>query len=184
MELVLRFIFSIDKIQFLKDIMNWIDIVSIIPYFIFLMLHVEGHDEMGIFKTVKFVRIISLLRLTKHSKRLQMIGVILKFSLPYVQFQILCICMIIFVAGTFLHYAEHSSNHRFVSVLDGLWWATQTITTVGYGDIIPHSLFGKLFAGFFMLFAIIIYVPVLSLGSIFVAVYQKNVDLYLSIDKS
>ena len=83
--------------------------------------------------------------------------------------------MMIFVAGTFLHYAEHRTHKDFLSVVDGLWWATQTITSVGYGDIVPISLCGKLFAGVFMLFAVIIYVPVFSIGTIFSTIYQNNV---------
>ena len=43
---------------------------------------------------------------------------------------------------------------------------------------------GKLFGGVFMLFSIVVYVPVFSLGSIFVSIYQKNVHLNLAIDKN
>ena len=174
-ELMLRFTFNANRKRFIKFVLNWIDLISVLPYLIFLMLHVKGHDQMGIFKTVKFIRVISLLRLTKHSKRLQIVGVILKSTLPHVKLQIISISMMIFVAATFVYFAEHETHDDFKSVLDGLWWATQTITSVGYGDLVPNSLFGKLFASFFMFFAVIVYVPVFSIGSIFSTIYQSNI---------
>jgi voltage-gated potassium channel len=39
----------------------------------------------------------------------------------------------------------------FHSVWLGMWWAIETVTTVGYGDIVPHQTAGKLIAGFLML---------------------------------
>ena len=64
------------------------------------------------------------------------------------------------------------------SIPDGLWWCLQTLTTLGYGDIIPLSLPGRCFAGFFMLLgAITISLPILTIVSQFVRLYPKNIAL-------
>lgn len=52
------------------------------------------------------------------------------------------------VAGILMRFADHQT---FPTVWRGLWWAAQTVTTVGYGDVVPGTVFGRLVATFVML---------------------------------
>ncbi len=65
-------------------------------------------------------------------------------------------------------------NSQINSVLDALWWAVPTVTTVGYGDVIPVSDTGKILAIFYMFFGIGILVIFLSvIGTNF---YKKRFE--------
>ena len=55
------------------------------------------------------------------------------------------------LAGIVMHALD---SETFSSVGIGVWWALQTFTTVGYGDVIPDTSWGKLVAGFVMIFGV------------------------------
>ncbi|PHQ78328.1 MAG: hypothetical protein COB66_09125 [Coxiella sp. (in: Bacteria)] len=58
--------------------------------------------------------------------------------------------LITIMAGVVIYYIDSG----ITSPWQGIWWAFQTITTVGYGDVIPQSVYGRLFAIVFMLFGV------------------------------
>jgi voltage-gated potassium channel len=50
---------------------------------------------------------------------------------------------VVFIASLVAYHAEHPTNSEFASVGDSLWWGIVTLTTVGYGDIVPKTLTGR-----------------------------------------
>jgi voltage-gated potassium channel len=52
------------------------------------------------------------------------------------------------IGGVAIHFAD---RHSFPDVGDGLWWAVQTVTTVGYGDLVPRTTLGRVVASIVML---------------------------------
>lgn len=63
---------------------------------------------------------------------------------------------LIILLGTFVMYAVESQvpNSKIKTLLDALWWCVATVTTVGYGDIVPVSNIGRIVALFYMFFGI------------------------------
>jgi voltage-gated potassium channel len=54
--------------------------------------------------------------------------------------------IVLYISAIGIHYFEHDAQpERFASVFDSLWWAVATLTTVGYGDIYPITVGGRLF---------------------------------------
>lgn len=62
----------------------------------------------------------------------------------------------IILLGTFVMYGVESQvpNSKIKTLLDALWWCVATVTTVGYGDIVPVSSLGRIVALFYMFFGI------------------------------
>lgn len=58
---------------------------------------------------------------------------------------------LILIASLLLYHFEHGVNPKINSLLDTLWWAVATVTTVGYGDISPITTFGKIIGIFMMI---------------------------------
>ena len=52
------------------------------------------------------------------------------------------------IAGVLIHFTD---EHNFPNIGDGLWWAVQTVTTVGYGDLVPTSTTGRIIAALVMI---------------------------------
>ena len=76
--------------------------------------------------------------------------------------------LVVLFASLAAYHAEHPTNPEFATVGDSLWWGIVTLTTVGYGDIVPHTSAGR-FAGIVIMFTGIAVLGVLagSLASLF-----------------
>ena len=57
---------------------------------------------------------------------------------------------IVVILGTVMYVIE-SPEHGFTSIPQSIYWAVITVTTVGYGDIVPHTVLGKFIASFAMI---------------------------------
>lgn len=131
-ELILRVTFSTNKTEFLLQTMNWLDFVAVAPYFILLILKTNKQSLLGTFKTLKCMRVMRLFRLSKHSRRIAVVGKILKSSLGNFRILMVCLFMVIFIGGTFMYYVESRTDDKvFTSIPACIWWSVQTITSVG-----------------------------------------------------
>jgi voltage-gated potassium channel Kch len=63
---------------------------------------------------------------------------------------------LVILLGTFVMYGIESQvpNSKIKTLLDALWWCVAAVTTVGYGDIVPVSILGRVVALFYMFFGI------------------------------
>ena len=180
-ELLLRFLTAEKKFIFLTVFMNWIDFVSVVPYFVILFVRsIKAEQLLGVLKTLKFLRVIRLLRLSKHSRRLKVVVYILKSNLGNFKSLLLCLFIIVLIGGSLIYQVEQDSlppHPEMTSIPQCLWWGVQTITSVGYGDIVPQTICGRVFSGCFMVFgALTMSLPVLTIVSQFASIYPKNVE--------
>jgi voltage-gated potassium channel len=78
------------------------------------------------------------------------------------------------VAGILIHFTD---KKNFPNIGGGLWWAIQTVTTVGYGDLVPTSTAGRLVAAFVMLVGIgFLTVITASITSTFIETVRRRID--------
>jgi hypothetical protein len=158
-EFVTRFAAAPDRVMFFKNIMNLIDLVAIVPYFVTLGTALV-EDQVGgrggsrtnnqamslaILRVIRLVRVFRIFKLSRHSKGLQILGQTIRASMRELGLLIffLFICVVLFSSAVFFAEAEAQDTH-FKSIPDAFWWAVVTMTTVGYGDMMPVSPWGKL----------------------------------------
>ena len=151
-ELLVRYASCPHKLGFFKNIMNLIDIVAIIPYFITLGTVIADESKsnnqamsLAILRVIRLVRVFRIFKLSRHSKGLQILGQTLKASMRELGLLIffLFIGVILFSSAVFFAEADADNSH-FRSIPDAFWWAVVTMTTVGYGDMRPIGVWGKL----------------------------------------
>uniref|UniRef100_A0A8C1RJW7 Potassium voltage-gated channel, shaker-related subfamily, member 1b n=1 Tax=Cyprinus carpio TaxID=7962 RepID=A0A8C1RJW7_CYPCA len=158
-ELIVRFFACPSKPAFFKNMMNTIDVVSIIPYFITLGTEMaedpEGGKEvkgggeqatsLAILRVIRLVRVFRIFKLSRHSKGLQILGQTLKASMRELGLLIffLFIGVILFSSAVYFAEAEEKVSF-FTSIPDAFWWAVVSMTTVGYGDMYPVTIGGKI----------------------------------------
>lgn len=146
-ELGVRFFFCPDKLQFLKGIMNWVDFISILPFFVALAMRF-GFRQKDIFykvlQSIRVVRVFRIIKLSRHSIGLQILGHTLKASFRELLLLIFFLAIGIVIFSSLVFYCEKdSANTKFTSIPNTFWWAVITMTTVGYGDMTPRTPFGK-----------------------------------------
>ncbi|XP_062612150.1 potassium voltage-gated channel subfamily A member 1-like [Saccostrea cucullata] len=149
-ELIARFIFCPSKLKFMKSMINWIDLASITPYFIFMTVFLvtwkcEQGNQGGILSVLRVFRVVRIFKLSKHSEGLKILGKTLQTSMQELSMFVLFLAIGIVIFGGAIYYAELPEKHTFfTSIPDAFWWAVVSMTTVGYGDVYPKGVFGKL----------------------------------------
>jgi len=82
----------------------------------------------------------------------------------------------VFLFGTGTYLLEHDHNPQFSTMQDGLWWAFVTLTTVGYGDIVPITSGGRMLAVVTMIFGIVVYSLIIANVTVFIEQYSHKQD--------
>ncbi|XP_048506138.1 potassium voltage-gated channel protein Shaker isoform X6 [Athalia rosae] len=156
-ELSVRFLACPNKLNFFRDVMNIIDIIAIIPYFITLATVVAEEEDtlnlpkapvspqdkstnqamsLAILRVIRLVRVFRIFKLSRHSKGLQILGRTLKASMRELGLLIFFLFIGVILFSSVVYFAEAGSQESFFkSIPDAFWWAVVTMTTVGYGDM-------------------------------------------------
>ncbi|XP_061568648.1 potassium voltage-gated channel subfamily A member 1 [Cololabis saira] len=150
-ELVMRFISSPSKTYFFKDIMNIIDFLAIMPYFVTLGTELakdkgtQPSGTLALIRVIRLVRVFRIFKLSRHSKGLQILGQTLKASLRELALLIFFLFIGVILFSSAVYFAEvDSPGTAFTSIPEAFWWAVVSMTTVGYGDMCPGTVGGKL----------------------------------------
>ena len=142
-EYLIRFIASPLKFRFLIGALNIIDLLSILPYYVQLVLK-EDDSSISVLRVVRVVRVFRVFKLSRHSRGLQILGNTLKASLNELMMLMFFLAIGVMIFASCVYYAEGGPQSKFESIPQAFWWAVVTMTTVGYGDVSPESFAGKI----------------------------------------
>ncbi|XP_030591622.1 potassium voltage-gated channel subfamily A member 7 [Archocentrus centrarchus] len=150
-ELIMRFISAPSKMHFFKDIMNIIDFFAILPYFVTVGTELakdkgtQPSVSLALIRVIRLVRVFRIFKLSRHSKGLQILGQTLKASLRELALLIFFLFIGVILFSSAVYFTEvDGTGTNFKSIPESFWWAVVTMTTVGYGDMFPETVAGKL----------------------------------------
>lgn len=145
-EILIRFLVTPNRLIFCKDAINIIDFVATISFYADLVIRYSRVDiDYDIVEFVSMIRIMRLLKLTRHSSGLRILIHTFKASIRELVLLIFFLALFIIVFGSLIFYAErlqYNPENDFISIPNGLWWAIVTMTTIGYGDMTPKTYVG------------------------------------------
>ncbi|XP_055871391.1 potassium voltage-gated channel protein Shaw-like isoform X14 [Biomphalaria glabrata] len=143
-EIIIRFAVAPNKLRFLRAPVNVIDIVATLSFYLdFFLTEIEQESEILEFFSI--IRIMRLCKLTRHSAGLKILIHTFKASAKELILLIFFLVLGIVIFAALIYYAEriqYNPDNDFESIPVGLWWAIVTMTTVGYGDMVPKTYVG------------------------------------------
>jgi voltage-gated potassium channel len=125
-----------------------VDLVSVLPTYFSLL--VPGSALLLDIRILRLLRVFRIFKLTLYVEEFTRLGEALYASRRKIMVFLSAVVMAILVLGTVMYVVE-GPEHGFTSIPVAMYWATVTMTTVGYGDITPKTEIGKLIASFMML---------------------------------
>ncbi|KAK1335905.1 hypothetical protein QTO34_003704 [Cnephaeus nilssonii] len=157
-EFLMRVVFCPNKVEFIKNSLNIIDFVAILPFYLEVGLSglssKAAKDVLGFLRVVRFVRILRIFKLTRHFVGLRVLGHTLRASTNEFLLLIIFLALGVLIFATMIYYAERigaqpndpsaSEHTHFKNIPIGFWWAVVTMTTLGYGDMYPQTWSGML----------------------------------------
>lgn len=154
-EYLLRFIVANIKMKFIFSFYGLIDLFAILPFYIS-----TGIDLRSI-RILRFFRLIRAFKFFRYSKALN------HFKNAFISIKeeltlfIVGAIFLLFLSSVGIYYFENAAQpEKFESVFHSMWWAVATLTTVGYGDVYPITVGGKIFTFFILMIGLgIIAVP-------------------------
>lgn len=113
------------------------DFLAVVPFLLgeIFGLPADGNTILGILR---------FLKLARYSPALETLAVVVLTEIKPLTSALFIVVLLAISAATMLYFAERSVNPNFATVPDALWWAIVTLTTVGYGDVIPITHIGKM----------------------------------------
>jgi len=158
-ELLMRFISCPSKMAFARSIVNVIDFTATLSFYIDLLLPsiLQSTSQLStasqmqttntdILEFFSIIRIMRLFKLTRHSAGLKILVQTFKASAGELMLLVFFLLLGIVIFASLIYYAERiqtNPDNDFNSIPLGLWWALVTMTTVGYGDLIPKTYLGE-----------------------------------------
>jgi voltage-gated potassium channel len=150
LEYALRFWVAPKKLAYVLSFWGLIDLLAIVPFLF------RGFG-FAYLRTLRVLRIFSILKIGKYTHASRMLVDSLMASRSKIGVFLLSVLVLVLVLSFTMHALEPES---FPTVPDAIWWTIVTVTTVGYGDFVPHSLLGRMLASAAMITAFgIIAVP-------------------------
>ncbi|XP_070557944.1 potassium voltage-gated channel protein Shal-like isoform X2 [Ptychodera flava] len=175
-EYTLRLYAAPNRCKFMRSVMSIIDLVAILPYYIGLFVKDENSDLSGAFVTLRVFRVFRIFKFSRHSQGLRILGYTLKSCASELGFLLFSLSMAIIIFATIMYYLEKNvAGTKFYSIPAAFWYTIVTMTTLGYGDLVPTTIMGKIIGGLCSLSGVlVIALPVPVIVSNFSRIYQQN----------
>jgi len=174
-EYFLRLYASPERWKFMRSVMSVIDFVAIMPYYIGLTMS-DDNEVSGAFVTLRVFRVFRIFKFSRHSQGLRILGYTLQSCASELGFLVFSLAMAIIIFATIMFYCEKNvEGSTFESIPASFWYTIVTMTTLGYGDMVPYTALGKIIGGVCSLSGVlVIALPVPVIVSNFSRIYHQN----------
>ncbi|PIA81150.1 voltage-gated potassium channel [Gaetbulibacter sp. 4G1] len=146
LEYALRIYVADSKFKFVFSFFGIIDLLAILPFYLSF-----GVDLRSL-RALRFLRLFRILKLVRYNKAMNHFTNAIKSAKEEIFLFIFITLILIYFAAVGIYYFENQAQpEHFSSIFDSLWWAIITLTTVGYGDVYPITVGGKVFTFFILM---------------------------------
>ncbi|XP_047459442.1 potassium voltage-gated channel subfamily G member 3-like [Mugil cephalus] len=184
-ECIVRFLVSRDKCEFVRHPLNLIDLLAIMPYYISITVTIlTGEDSQlqraGVtLRILRMMRIFWVIKLARHFLGLQTLGLTLRRCYREMVMLLVFICVAMAIFSALAQLLEHgldleAGNQDYASIPSACWWVIISMTTVGYGDMYPVTVAGRVLGAICVVSGIVLLaLPITFIYHSFVQCYHE-----------
>lgn len=160
-EYLLRIAVADRKRDYILSFYGIIDLLAILPFYLALGI------DMRSLRALRVLRLFRLFKLVRYNNAIERFSRAFAIAREEIVVFAVVTVILLFFSGIGIYYFEHDAQPEvFSSIFHSLWWAMVTLTTVGYGDMVPITAGGRLFTFFMLLIGLgIVAVPAGLLAS-------------------
>lgn len=147
-EYLLRLFITIEPKKYAFSFFGIIDLLATLPTY--LTLFVAGGSYLVVIRSIRLLRIFRILKLGRYLREASVLTNALAASRHKIMVFLGAVFTLAMIMGTLMYMIEGGES-GFTSIPRSIYWAIVTITTVGYGDIAPQTIFGQTMASMLML---------------------------------
>lgn len=160
------------RLKYLTSLWGIIDLLAFLPNLLSWFIPMTS----AIRNTVNLLRLVRLIKISRYMRGLETIGRVLAMRRHEIIASLMVLLLLICVSSVLMYEVEHPAQpDKFNSLLTGIYWAVTTVTSTGYGDIVPVTNLGRILGSLIMLLGVgIVAIPGGILSAGFVAEYQNT----------
>ncbi|MDP5081698.1 MAG: ion transporter [Winogradskyella sp.] len=170
LEYLARIYVADKKVKFIFSFFGLIDFFAILPFYLSF-----GVDLRSL-RILRLFRIFRLLKLVRYNKAMQhFTQAMLMAREQIILFMAITLVLIYFAAVGIYYFENEAQPEHFSSIFESLWWSIVTLTTVGYGDVYPITVGGRIFTFFILLIGLgIVAIPTGIISSSLTKATERN----------
>lgn len=141
------------RLRYMVSPMGIVDLLSFVPAWIMFFVPMSP----AIRDAISIIRLIRLFKISRYMRGLRTIGAVIRNRRQEIVASIMVLGLLTIAASVLMYEAEHAAQpEAFDSILTGIYWAMTTITTTGYGDLVPITALGRVIGFIVMVLSIAI----------------------------
>ena len=129
------------KVRYIFSFMAMIDLLAILPFYLPFIFPID----LRVLRMLRIIRLLRVFKINRYTNALTSITKVFRNKQSELLSSIFVVLLLMIVASVLMFSIENKAQpDNFRNAFDALWWAFATLTTVGYGDIYPVTVLGKI----------------------------------------
>lgn len=132
------------RCRYVISFMALIDLLAILPFYIPFIIPID----LRVLRALRIFRLFRILKFNRYTKAMKSVFAVLRLKSVELISSVFIVVILMLISSALMYSIEGNAQpDAFPNALSGLWWAIATFTTVGYGDIYPVTVGGKILGG-------------------------------------
>ena len=132
------------RLRFAATPLAIVDFLAIIPFY----LPPLNMLDLRIIRALRLFRLLRLLRIKRFTRPLKLFATVFRNKKEELILAIFAIFALALASAVLMYFVENEAQpEAFASIPDAIWWAIITLTTIGYGDVYPITVMGRILGG-------------------------------------
>ncbi len=172
LEYLARIYVADKKLKFIFSFFGIIDFLAILPFYLSFGVDLRSLRILRMFRLFRLLKLVRYNKAMRHFTKAMLLA-----REQIILFMGVTLVLIYFAAIGIYYFENEAQPEHFSSIFDSLWWSIITLTTVGYGDVYPITVGGRIFTFFILLIGLgIVAIPTGIISSSLTKVVEPPSD--------